>query len=70
MSVKIRLIEMNEGDHFIIRLTGNAESAIAIRALDSAIQIAGPANNYKKEFLFSQDGVRELKEKSKIMDDS
>lgn len=66
MSVKIRVIEMDENEHFIVRLTGNAEMAIAIHALKSAIQIAGPANNHKEEFLFSLDGVEDVKELKRV----
>lgn len=72
MSVKIRVIEMDEDEHFIVRLAGNAESSLAIRALKSGIQISGPANNHKSDLIFSLDGVRDAKELervARIMDD-
>lgn len=67
MSVKIPLIEMKEDDHVVIRLKGNAESAIAIRATESAIHVAmaGPNNRNKREFLFSPEGVVDMEDTKK-----
>ena len=64
MSFKIRYIDVEPGDHFIIRYKASDENAVAVSTWGKGkIMVSGPTNEKRKAFFFSVDGVEEIKDR-------
>ena len=61
MAFKTHYIDVEPGDHFIIRYKGSDENAVAISTWElGKIMVSGPTNDKQKRFFFSLDRVEEI----------